>query len=93
MTTEVSLNGGLSVDVSSNWLSPIQRPDGSWSTTNDYASGVTLGAGWQLTIRYTETLAHRIPEVFNPAGGGTAGQPTLNLPGSSVFTCTVTAQA
>jgi hypothetical protein len=37
-------------------------------------------------------LSSRVAEVFNPAAGGPAGQPTLNTPGLSFGgTCTVTA--
>jgi hypothetical protein len=37
------------------------------------------------------SVSHVVPEVFNPAAGGPAGQPS-NIGGSlgSTFTCTVT---
>ena len=67
-----SLNGGPSsavVDLSGSWTSPTQRPDGAWLSTNDYLPGLTHAAGDVLTITYSETLSHVVPEVFNPAGG------------------------
>ena len=91
LTTTVSFNSGSSIDLSSSWSAPGKRSDGSWLTTNDYATGVTLAAGQQLQITYTETLAHRVPEVVNPSGGGEPGQPAFNEAGPASFVCTVTA--
>jgi hypothetical protein len=90
-TTTLSLNGGVPIDLSGGWTEPAQASDGSWVSFVTYPTGVTLGAGESLTIVLTMSVSHVVPEVFNPAAGGPAGQPS-NIGGSlgSTFTCTVT---
>jgi len=85
------VNGGAPVDVSADYDGPTLRPDGSYSSFVSYPTGVTLAAGETATISVSFTLAHPLPEVFNPAGGGEAGQPAFNEPGTYSFTCTVIA--
>jgi hypothetical protein len=56
-------------------------------------TSVTLAnPGDQMRFTFAELLATKVPEVFNPAAGGSMGQPLFNGPGL-VFggTCTVTA--
>jgi hypothetical protein len=90
-TTTLSLNGGAPVDLSGAWTEPVQAADGSWVSFVTYPTGITLETGDSLTIAFTISTSHAIPEVFNPAAGGPAGQPLLLLGGgTSTFTCTVT---
>jgi hypothetical protein len=88
-TTAISFNGTM-VDVSDAWPTPERRPQGDWATFITYPTGITLGAGESLTVVWVTTLAHVVPEVFNPAAGGEPGQPLPNA-GSVTYTCTVTA--
>jgi hypothetical protein len=88
-TTTISVNG-TTVDVSDAWPIPARRPQGDWATFITYPTGITLGAGESLTVVWVTTLAHVVPEVFNPAAGGEPGQPLFNA-GSVTYTCTVTA--
>jgi hypothetical protein len=88
-TTTISFNG-TTVDVSDAWPTPEQRPQGDWASFITYPTGITLGAGESLTVVWVTTLAHVVPEVFNPAAGGSSGQPPFNAP-SVTYTCTVTA--
>src|SRR5438477_3127667 len=41
-TTIVSVNDGRMFDVSNQWSTPVQQPDGSWLTTLNVPTGVTL---------------------------------------------------
>jgi hypothetical protein len=85
-STSLSVNGGPTLDLTGDWSSPGQQSDGSWLTTVDADTGVTLAAGQSLTFAFEITLAHPVPEVV---GGG---QPGSNPAGSQgVWTCTVTA--
>jgi hypothetical protein len=88
-TSTVSING-TSVDVSNAWSAPAKTAAGDYSTRIAYPTGITLGAGDSLSIVWMTTLAHVVPEVFNPAAGGSAGMPSFNQ-GSITYTCTVTA--
>jgi hypothetical protein len=89
-TATVSINGGPTVVLTDSWSAPAQSPLGDWVSFVEYPTGITLGAGDSLTIAFTLTLAHRLPEVLNPAGGFPAGQPVSNEPGTTTWTCTVT---
>jgi hypothetical protein len=86
----VSINGGAPVDLSRSWSDPAQPPLGGWVSFVEYPTGITLGVGDSLTIAFSVTLAHGLPEVLNPAGGFGAGQPAFNEPGTTTWTCTVT---
>jgi hypothetical protein len=90
-TTTLLLNGGAPIDLSAGWSDPVQVQGGGWVSFVSYPTGITLGAGQSLTIALTLSASHVVPEVFNPAAGGPAGQPS-NIGGSlsSTFTCTVT---
>jgi hypothetical protein len=88
-TTTVSVNG-TTVDLSNAWPTPAKTPAGDYLTFIDYPTGITLGAGDSLSIVWVTTLAHVVPEVFNPAAGGPAGKPSFGE-GSTTFTCTGTA--
>ena len=90
-TTTISVDG-TSVDVSDAWSDPVGfGPHLGWLSVISYPTGVTLAApGDALTVSWTTTLAHAVPEVFNPSAGGPAGQPAFNA-ASVTYTCTVTA--
>lgn len=88
-TTTLTVAGGDPIDLSNRWSEPARTPDGGWVSFVEYPTGVTLGAGQSLTVALTLSVSHVVPEVFNPAGGGPAGQPVLGS-GSSTFTCTIT---
>lgn len=88
-TSTVSVNG-TTVDLSNAWPAPVKTPAGDYLTVIDYPTGITLGAGDSLSIVWVTSLAHIVPEVFNPAAGGPAGKPILGE-GSTTFTCTVIA--
>jgi hypothetical protein len=88
-TTTITVNG-TSVDVSDAWPDPEKRPTGDWVSFITYPTGITLQAGQSLSVVWVTTLAHIVPEVFNPAGGGESGQPAFNLK-PATFSCTVTA--
>lgn len=90
-TSTVSVNGGSPVDVSDQYSTPVETAAGDFATRVVYPTGITLGAGESLTIAFTLSLRNVVPEVFNPAGGGEPGKPAFNVPGSTTFTCTVTA--
>jgi hypothetical protein len=87
-TTMISLDGTI-VDVSDAFSDPVKTPAGDWLTLVTYPTGITLGAGDSLRVVWTTTVAHVVPEVFNPAAGGPPGQPSLSTD-PSTFTCTVT---
>ena len=89
-TTTVSINGGPAVDLTAAWGASAQSPLGDWVSFAEYPTGITLGAGDSLTIAFSLTLAHRLPEVVSPAAGFPAGQPVFNEPGTTTWTCTVT---
>jgi hypothetical protein len=89
-TTTISIDG-TTVDVSDAWPAPEMRPTGDWSSFITYPTGITLAApGDSLSVVWVTTFAHPVPEVFNPAAGGPAGQPAFNE-GPVTYTCTVTA--
>jgi hypothetical protein len=88
-TTTITVNG-TTVDVSDAWPTPERRPQGDWASFITSPTGITLGAGQSLTVVWVTTLAHVVPEVFNPAAGGEPGQPLFNA-GSVTYACTVTA--
>ena len=89
-TTTISINGATA-DVSNAWSDPVnQGPGLGWLSVVTYPTGITLAAGQSLVVVWTTTLAHPVPEVFNPAAGGPAGQPAFN-DAPVTFTCTVTA--
>jgi hypothetical protein len=88
-TTTISVNG-TTVDVSAAWPAPEKRPTGDWSSFITYPTGITLGAGDSLSVVWTTTFAHVVPEVFNPAAGGPAGKPGFNA-APVTYACTVTA--
>jgi hypothetical protein len=87
-TTTVTINGGPAIDLTSDWNSPAQAGDG-WISFVSYPTAVTLGAGDTMTIALTLGVVHVVPEVFNPAVGGTPGKPAVNE-GSTTYTCTIT---
>jgi hypothetical protein len=90
-TSTITING-TSVDVSGSWSAP-EGPEvrnWGWASRVVYPTGVTLAAGDSLVVTWTTTLAHAIPEVFNPGAGGPSGQPVFNAE-SVTYTCTVTA--
>ena len=87
-TTTLTVNGGAPIDLSGGYSSPAAAGDGYVSFVN-YATGMTLAVGQSATFAFTISLSHPVPEVFNPAAGGPAGQPAFNS-GSTTFTCTVT---
>jgi hypothetical protein len=89
--TSAIVLGGTTVDVT-DAFSLEQRP-GDWVSFVTYETGITLGAGDSLSIVWHTTLDHVVPEVFNPAAGGPAGQPAFNAAGSVAWSCTVTAAA
>ena len=89
-TTTISVNG-TTADVSGAWPAPTQRPTGDWASFVTYPTGITLAAaGDSLSVVWTTTFDHVVPEVFNPAAGGSPGKPAFNLNPVS-FACTVTA--
>jgi len=88
-TTTLSVNTGATVDLTGGWSSPVQAPDGSWVSFVSYPTGITLAAGDSMTVAFTISVTHVLPEVFNPAADGPAGKPVLNA-GSTTFSCTVT---
>jgi hypothetical protein len=87
-TTTITVNG-TTVDVSDAWPAPDRRPTGDWESSITYPTGITLAAGESLSVVWETTLAHVVPEVFNPADGGPAGKPYFNT-GSVTYGCTVT---
>jgi hypothetical protein len=88
-TTTITVNG-TTVDVSNAWPAPQQRPDGAWVSFINYPTGITLGAGESLSVVWTTSYSHVVPEVFNPAAGGPSGQPVFNS-APVTWACTVTA--
>ena len=88
-TTTVSLNGGTAVDLTDAWSAPVLLGSDDWLTTVEYPTGVTLAAGQSLTIAFTISLAHRVPEVLIPPLGGEPGKPAFNE-GTQTWACTVT---
>lgn len=91
-TSAIALDG-TTVDVTDAYSDLEQRPQGDWVSFVTYETGITLEAGDALSIVWRMTLDHPVPEVYNPAGGGPAGQPAFNPEGSVAWTCTVTAAA
>jgi hypothetical protein len=91
-TTITSVNDAEMSDVSSHWGAPFQE-DGIYWTDIDVPVGVTLAQpGDQMRYTFALLTSSKVPEIFNPAGGGQAGQPVFNGPGLSFGgTCTVTA--
>src|SRR5215468_1042834 len=74
-TTTISINGS-SVDVSNAFSDPVNPGPGlGWVSFAAYPNEITLAAGESLSVVWTTTLAHPVPEVFNPAAGGPAGKP------------------
>jgi hypothetical protein len=88
-TTTLTINGGAPIDLSGGYESPTAAGGGYVSFVN-YPTGMTLAAGQSATFAFTISLSHPVPEVFNPAAGGDAGEPVFNS-GSTTVTCTVTA--
>jgi hypothetical protein len=95
--TIASVNDAPMFDVSGNWGAPAQvdlgLPDLAWESVIEIPTGVTLAnPGDQMRFTFSLALSGKVPEVFNPAIGGAAGQPAFNGPGLSFGgTCTVTA--
>ena len=96
-TTIASVNDAPMFDVSKNWGAPAQvdlgLPNLAWESVIEIPTGVTLAnPGDQMRFTFALTLSGKVPEVFNPAIGGAAGQPASNGPGLDFGgTCTVTA--
>jgi len=89
-TSTISFSG-TTVDVADAFAGPDQSPQGDWVSFVTYPTGITLAAGQSLTVAWTTSLDHRVPEVFNPAAGGEPGKPVLNEAGTVTWSCTVTA--
>ena len=68
----------------------VHRPTGDWVSFVTYPTGITLATGDSLSVVWTTTFDHVVPEVFNPAAGGSPGKPAFNLAPVS-YACTVTA--
>ena len=83
---------GATTDVSNAWSDPVDNgPGQGWSSRVTYPTGISLESpGDALVVVWTTTLAHPVPEVFNPAGGGPGGKPVFN-DAPVTYTCTVTA--
>lgn len=88
-TTTISVNG-TTADVSDAWAPVVHRPTGDWVSFVTYPTGITLATGDSLSVVWTTTFDHVVPEVFNPAAGGSPGKPAFNLAPVS-YACTVTA--
>jgi hypothetical protein len=90
-TTTITVNG-TTVDVSGEFGAPEGPSVGKWGWTSwvNHPTGITLAAGESMNVVWTTTLAHPVPEVFNPAAGGQPGQPVSNH-GTVTYSCTVTA--
>jgi len=96
-TTLLSLNGGPITDLSDQWTAPTQVdlgfPKLVWESSIERDTGVTLAnPGDRMQFSFSLSVTSTVPEIFNPATGGPAGQPIFNGPGL-IFggTCTVTA--
>ena len=88
--TSVSVNDAAMIDVSESWDAPALL-GGSWLAEMRYPTGVTLQPGQSMRFTFALLLKKSVPEVFNPAPGGPAGQPALNAAGLQFGgTCTVT---
>ena len=99
-TVSWSRNGGgfiSPINLAALWVPPSLDPlSGSWVSTNDYQTGITLGVGETLSVTYSNNLSHILPEVYNPAspdGEGVAGQPAFRGPDTPAYTCTYTGVA
>lgn len=96
-TTMFSIGGAPLADVSDQWPGPTQAdfglPNLVWTSGFTRDTGVTLAnPGDSMSFNFSLSLKSAVPEVFNPAIGGDAGQPSFNGPGVVVAgTCTVTA--
>lgn len=91
-TTITSVNDAQMSDVSNQWGAPFPL-GGSSFTDVSVPTGVTLAQpGDEMRYTFALLLSAKVPEIFNPAGGGEPGKPLFNGPGL-VFggTCTVTA--
>jgi len=88
-TTTVSVNGGSPVDLSGDWAVPTTPSADGWLTTVEYPTGITLAAGQSLTVVFTITVAHVVPEVLLPQLGGEPGKPAFSE-GTQTWACTVT---
>ena len=95
--TQVSVNGGAPVDVSRDFAPLARTPVTTdlgvvvwvWRSQVLYPTGITLGAGQQLTFRFVQTLSRGVPDwVFSDTGAW-----SFQFDGPGVFedvTCTVT---
>ena len=96
-TTLFSLDAAPLADVSDQWSTPTQvdagLPEPVWASAFERNTGITLAnPGDSMTFNFSLSVASAVPEIFNPAIGGEAGQPFFNGPGVIVAgTCTVTA--
>jgi len=93
-TTVVGINDGPMSDESNAYAAPFGNSADGWGTfLGPIDTGVTLAnPGDQMHFTYALVLSTRVPNIFNPAGGGEAGKPVPQGPGLSFGgTCTVTA--
>ena len=89
-TTIVAVKGGAPIDLSAGYAPIASTSGGSYFTRVAHDTGITLGAGEQLTFELVISFSHRVLDGFTLADE-TSHRPLFFGPGAAFeFRCVVT---